>query len=39
MWLDNVKILEPELLKNHFKERLNNMVLINNDKLGAINNG
>lgn len=39
MWLDNVKILKPEVLKNHFKEKLNNMVLINNDKLDAINNG
>jgi len=39
MWLDNVKILKPEVLKNHFMEKLNNMVLINNDKLDAINNG
>ncbi len=39
MWLDNVKILKPEVLKNHFLEKLNNMILINEDKLDAINNG
>lgn len=39
MWLDNVKILKPEVLKNLFMEKLNNMVLINTDKLDAINNG
>ena len=39
MWLDNVKILKPEVLKNHFMEKLYNMVLINTDKLDAINNG
>ena len=39
MWLDNVKIIKPELLKYHFMKKLNNMVLINTDKLDAINNG
>lgn len=39
MWLDNVKIIKPEVLKNHFMKKLNNMILINTNKLDAINNG
>ncbi len=39
MWLDNVKIVRPEILKKIFSEKLNNMVLINNNKLTPINNG
>jgi predicted DNA-binding transcriptional regulator YafY len=39
MWLDNVKIVSPEVLKKMFSEKLNNMVLINNDRLSPINNG
>lgn len=39
MWLDNVKILKPEILKSHFMKKLNNMVLINNNKLDTVNNG
>ncbi|MEY4521155.1 MAG: hypothetical protein RIT10_340 [Bacteroidota bacterium] len=39
MWLDNVKIIEPEILKTQFKNRLSNMseILVNN--CAPINNG
>jgi predicted DNA-binding transcriptional regulator YafY len=39
MWLDNIKIVSPEVLKKLFLEKLNNMALINNDRLSPINNG
>jgi hypothetical protein len=39
MWLDNVKIIKPEVLKNHFMVKLNNIILINANKLNPINNG
>jgi hypothetical protein len=39
MWLDNVKIIKPEVLKNHFMVKLNNIILINANILNPINNG
>jgi predicted DNA-binding transcriptional regulator YafY len=39
MWLDNVKIVSPELLKKMFSDKLNNMTLINSDRISPINNG
>lgn len=39
MWLDNVKIVGPEILKNLYSEKLQNMVLIHKNNLNPINNG
>lgn len=39
MWLDNVKIISPKILKKLYSEKLKNMILIDKNSLNPINNG